>query len=59
MYIIARTASKRPTLQHILYGGSVTLTLCGISARRWSRVYMGTEIPTLLCRRCQKVSTSQ
>lgn len=59
MYIIARTVSKRPTLQHILHDDSVTYTLCGLSACMWSRVYMEEEIAIMLCRRCQKVSASQ
>lgn len=51
-FVMARTAAKRPTLQHILHDDSFTLTLCGVTARGWSRVYMDDPIPILLCRRC-------
>ena len=56
MFIMARTATKRPTLQHILHDDSFTLTLCGISALSWSRVYQDEEIPILICRRCRKIN---
>lgn len=57
MFILGRTATKRPTLQHILHDNSSTLTLCGISALSWSRVvYQDEEIPILVCRRCYKLN---
>lgn len=57
MYIIARTASKRPSLQHRLVLGDDTdkhVTACGIDVSMWSRAYQNKPIPQVLCIRCRK-----
>lgn len=50
-YIIARTPSKRPTLQHIL--GRNGFTLCGLDVAQWSRAYQRHAIAEILCLRCK------
>lgn len=52
MYIIARTATKRPTLQHKI-GGLRLLTACGLDASNWSRAYQREAIPAILCKKCE------
>lgn len=53
MYIIARTAAKRPTLQHRLDPYAAYKTLCGIEVSTWSRSYSHTAIPEVLCKKCE------
>ena len=56
MYIIARTASKRPSLQHRLVLGEdgAHITSCGLDVSMWSRAYQNKPIPQVLCVRCRK-----
>ena len=56
MYVLARTASKRPTLQHRLVSGEdgSQLTACGLDVTQWSRAYQNKSIPQILCIRCTK-----
>lgn len=53
MYIIARTAAKRPTLQHKLANGLMLMTLCGLDTRNWSRAYQQQPITQILCKKCE------
>lgn len=52
LYVIARNASDRPTLQHRLLDGSASQTLCGVKMTDWSRSYQTEPIKSVLCRRC-------
>lgn len=51
-YVVARTASKRPSLQHFTVDHEVTS--CGLDISIWSRAYMKTEIREILCLKCKK-----
>lgn len=60
-YVIARTRSNRPSLQHALSTGPNTLnvkaeymTACGIYMYGWSRAYQNKVIPEIFCYRCAK-----
>lgn len=53
MFVIARSASKRPTLMHKLSTGSSSLTACGISTAGWSRAYFDKPIPQVMCLHCK------
>lgn len=55
MYVMARTAKKRPTLQHVVRNPGMTLTVCGTDISSWSRVWQRKQIPILLCRRCARI----
>lgn len=57
-YVIARTASKRPTLQHKLASDSVwpDSTECGLDITKWSRAYQAEPITEILCRKCARVN---
>jgi hypothetical protein len=48
-YVIARTASGRPTLQHKLRDGTGSYTGCGHEITGWSRAYMNNRIEQILC----------
>lgn len=49
-YILARTASGRPSLMHKL--GTANRTLCGLDITLWSRAYLATPISQILCKKC-------
>lgn len=51
-YVVARTMSKRPSLQH--FTPDHDKTACGIDISGWSRAYMKTEIKEILCLKCKK-----
>lgn len=51
-YVVARTMSKRPSLQH--FTSDLDMTSCGIDISLWSRAYMKTEIKEILCLKCRK-----
>ncbi|WNO27825.1 hypothetical protein SEA_HUWBERT_74 [Microbacterium phage Huwbert] len=51
-YVVARTASKRPSLQHFTVDHEVTS--CGLDISIWSRAYMKTEIKEIFCLKCRK-----
>lgn len=55
VYVIARNASGRPTLQHKLMPGAASLTACGTPIESWSRAYQSEPIHEVLCKReaCQ------
>ena len=55
-YIISRNAKKRPTLMHAINPHDISLTLCGINLKGWSRVYFKAPIEPLLCLTCKKVT---
>lgn len=52
-YILARTAARRPSLQHQTFDFEVTT--CGIHIDTWTQHQMSKAIPTILCQRCAKV----
>lgn len=52
IFIIARTASGRPSLQHALSGDHVT-TRCGLDTTLWSRAYQAMPISQVVCKKCQ------
>lgn len=58
-FVIARTASKRPSLQHILHPSDDESTLCGLNIRLWSRAYQKTAISQILCVRCGRIKAGQ
>lgn len=52
LYTIARTAAKRPTLQHAVpFNGD--RTACGLDIRPWSRSYQSQPIPQIICLKCK------
>lgn len=51
-YVVARTASKRPSLQH--YTPDHDRTACGMDITVWSRAYMQVEIKEIFCMKCKK-----
>lgn len=55
VYIVARSFSGRPTLQHKLKSRSSAHTLCGTDTSEWSRAYQTEPIKAILCRRCDKL----
>lgn len=50
-FILARTATGRPALQHSLADDG-RMTKCGLDSHRWSRAYTEQAVPTILCKRC-------
>ena len=53
-FVIARTASRRPTLQHRVAEGGAGRTVCGLDIRPWSRAYQEAPISQIICKRCEK-----
>lgn len=51
LYVVARTAGGRPTLQHLLPPGVGSVTACGVEMEEWSRAYMRAPVPEILCLR--------
>lgn len=51
LYVLARNAGGRPTLQHKLVDGSSSMTACGYDCSGWSRAYMPRRIDEILCRK--------
>ena len=49
-FVVARTASGRPSLQHITL--DLDTTKCGMDISRWSRAYSSTPIKEILCKKC-------
>jgi len=49
LYVIARSASGRPTLQHKLVDGTASVTCCGRVMDGWSRAFMTKRIDEVLC----------
>lgn len=54
MFTIARTASGRPSLQHLMEEGSWDTTACGLPVGRWSRAWQHDPIKEVLCKKCEK-----
>jgi hypothetical protein len=52
-YVVARTMSKRPSLQH--FTSDHDQTACGLDIRGWSRAYMKVEIREIFCLKCRRV----
>lgn len=55
MFVIARTTSKRPSLQHILHPDDPDYTLCGLNISLWSRAYQRSVISAVLCMKCGRL----
>lgn len=53
-YVIARSYTGKPTVQHILVNN--VKTLCGLNFYHASRAYQAEVLGPLLCRRCEKLS---
>lgn len=51
-YVIARNASKRPTLMHKV-SRSTARTVCGRDISRWSRSFHSRPIEVMLCLSCK------
>ncbi len=51
-YVIARTASKKPTLMHQINPQDTNMTVCGWDMSAWSLVYFEKAFDVLMCRRC-------
>lgn len=58
-FVIARAASRRPTLQHLMSTLSPIHTACGLLMDGWSRAYQVDAIPEILCVRCDRKMDSQ
>lgn len=56
VYVLARTGSGRPSLQHRLIQGEQgeQFTACGMDTQFWSRAYQRTAITQILCKRCNR-----
>jgi len=58
MYIVARSAKQRPTLQHEVSSSSLKnpMTLCGISPRAlsWSYSVQTGPLSAILCIKCKQ-----
>lgn len=54
VYVIARTASGRASLQHRLSDGSASRTLCGLVMDGWTRWYGNFRIDPVFCRTCAR-----
>ncbi len=52
MYVLARTGSGRPSLQHVTE--DMDSTRCGMQISLWSRAYQSTPIKEILCKKCGK-----
>jgi hypothetical protein len=52
LYVLARTARSRPTLQHRLDGFQASFTHCGLDLTGWSRSFTTTRIDVIMCRKC-------
>ena len=58
VYMIARNAKKRPTLQHRMTGNKYSgVTSCGLTTSGWSRAYQTDPINAILCKKCQGVAS--
>ena len=55
MFVIARTAHRRPTLQHRMSEEDPDHTACGIDVRWWSRAYQPVAIPQIICMKCDRL----
>ena len=54
-YVIARTARKKPTVQHKISGTSAHYTVCGLDIRKWPwRYYQVEQMGAMVCHRCVK-----
>ncbi len=51
LYVTARSASGRPTLQHRLVDGQTDWMACGRRIDDWSRAYTPRKIEEVLCLR--------
>lgn len=56
MFTIARTANGRPSLMHLVAENN--WTACGIDINGWSRAYIKSAIPQILCKKCAKKITN-
>lgn len=62
IFIVARTQSGRPTLQHRVDTSTgaraleVGFTACGLDFRQWSRAVQNEPIREVLCLKCGKLS---
>lgn len=54
-YVLARTSSGRPALQHRTEDHDQTL--CGLDITKWSRAYTPTAIKEILCKKCSRVNS--
>lgn len=52
-YVIARTASHRPSLMHRVEPSDLSQTLCGLDMTGWSREYLAAPLDTMVCWRCE------
>lgn len=56
IYVVARNATGRATLQHKVDGRSSAQTVCGRSILGWSRAYQAEPIKAILCKSCERSS---
>ena len=59
VYVIARSASGRATLQHELEHGSAEETICGRSMTGWSRHFSDTRIDVVFRLACGRSPRSR
>lgn len=54
MWVIARTATGRPTLMHQLEEDYGDRSSCGLDVTQWSRAYKAEPIKEIACIKCAK-----
>jgi len=59
MFIVARTTSGRPSLQHAVDGYLEDTTSCGLDITGWSRAYQSIPIPQILCKKCGRTAAKK
>lgn len=50
IFVVARNAHGRPTLQHKLIDRRTSMTACGRDISGWSRAYSAEPIQPILCK---------
>jgi hypothetical protein len=53
-FVVARTGSGRPALQHVVDAIGNSDTVCGYDMTEWNRFYMATKLSVLLCLKCKR-----
>jgi len=57
-FVLARTPSRRPTLQHVfvLNEDGREASACGLDLTQWSRAYQPAPIRAILCMKCARIT---
>jgi hypothetical protein len=54
VFVLARTGSGRPALQHRVLETDIDTTVCGLNMKLWSRSYNKTCFTAIYCKKCAK-----